>query len=332
MSRIRRDPVADRWVIVAPERADRPMLYGREETAEACPFCPGNEGLTPPEILAWGRTAGGRDTSGWRGRVVPNRYPALGPEPPGTGGSLLPEGALFLERPGAGGHEVVVETPEHVWRPEAPDAEALAETLAVCAERMRHWSAHPGVRYVLVFKNHGEAAGATIPHPHFQLLALPLVPRTVHEEVEAAERHRRREGDCLWCRLLTAEREAGARWILETETVAAIAPYASRVPYEVWLLPRRHEIRFETSAGLREMATALADVLAALAGVLGDPAWNLVVHTAPVELAAEGSYHWHLEVLPRTVRFAGFEWGSGLAMNPVAPETAALALRGELTR
>lgn len=330
MSRIRRDPTADRWVIVAPERADRPMLYGPPGAATAaCPFCPGNEHLTPPEVLAWGRPSPAPDTPGWRGRVVPNRYPALGPEAPVGADPVGP--GLFLERPGHGGHEVVIETPEHRWRPEAIDAGALTDTLAVCAERMKVWSARPGIRYVLLFKNHGEAAGATIPHPHFQLLALPLVPRTVREEAAAAARHRRREGTCLLCRLLEAERADGARWILETGALVAMAPYASRVPYEVWLLPRSHESRFEDSPVLGETAEALGGLLAALARVLGDVAWNLVVHTAPPEGDAEASsYHWHVELLPRTVRFAGFEWGSGLAMNPVAPEAAARALRDRL--
>jgi len=323
--------MADRWVILAPERALRPMLYGPSgEGSGPCPFCPGNEGLTPPEVAAWGRTSGAADGPGWLGRVVPNRYPALG-RGDAAGDPGVDESdpdAFFLERPGRGGHEVVVETPEHAWRPEAIDVELLAATLKGCAARAAFWAAVPGVRSVLVFKNHGEAAGATIPHPHFQLLALPLVPKTVREEALAADRHYRQTGTCLLCHVLNEERAGGDRMVLETPSTAAFTPFASRVPYETWILPRVHEPAFQDSGILDDVAVVLSRILASLDRVAKDAAWNLIVHTAPQDPRTPAAgYHWHLELLPRTVGFAGFEWGAGLAMNPMAPEAAARALR-----
>ncbi|HEY8504146.1 MAG TPA: hypothetical protein VIL46_06155, partial [Gemmataceae bacterium] len=284
-SEFRQDPVTGRWVIIAPERADRPILEPRSVAPPSddlfCPFCAGFEYETPGEVLAFRQPGSPPDQPGWRVRVVPNRYPAVRPaDGVGPPRSPSPEGALpdageenpaagtppFLFRsvPGCGAHEVIIESPEHETQLSRLPAAHVAEVLRAYRDRLRFHARDPGLAYGLVFKNSGAAAGASLEHLHSQLVALPFVPPAVREELDGAARYLAARGRCVFCEMLAAEREAGLRTVREWPRFAAFAPFASRFTYETWLLPRAHRPRFEDTPDeeLPELADALRTVLA----------------------------------------------------------------------
>jgi UDPglucose--hexose-1-phosphate uridylyltransferase len=329
MPELRRDPVAGHWVIIAAERARRPSERPREldpPPPGPCPFCPGNEDKTPGEVYAAGRPASGAPNGpGWRVRVVPNRYPALRIE-----GDLdrAAEG-IYDRMNGVGAHEVIVETPDHARRlSDLSDAE-LTDVLLAFRARILDLRNDGRFRYILLFKNHGPGAGATLDHAHSQLIALPVVPRQVLAEIEGARRHHELKERCIYCDIVGQERRERARLVLENEEFVAFAPWAPRTPFETWIVPRRHESSFEAEpAGrLASCAQALGSTLRRLVGALGDPAYNFIVHSNPLRDGPSPSYHWHVEVRPVLAQVAGFEWGSGFHINPVPPEEAAAFLR-----
>jgi UDPglucose--hexose-1-phosphate uridylyltransferase len=324
---LRQDPLLGHWVIVAPERAQRPHAFEEDPPVRSrrrCPFCPGHEDETPPEIFSL-RDAGAPDTPGWRVRVVPNKFPALLPEAAPIAGAR----GAWGRQAGFGVHEVIIEDADHAATLGGLSAARIAELLAVIRRRFRALSADPRIRYVCYFKNHGRAAGATLEHTHSQLVGLPLVPKLVTEAIRAARRRYRPAGRCFFCTLVETE-AAGARVVLESPGAVSLAPYAARAPYETWIVPRRHRSHFESAGAveLEAVAEALRTTLRKLDAVLGRPAYNLVLHTAPLREQALPHYHWRLELIPRLSKLAGFEWGTGFYMNPVPPEEAARRLRG----
>ena len=293
----------------------------RPGRAERCPFCPGNEAETPPEIFSL-RDGGQANEPGWRLRIVPNKFPALrldGVAEPGA------ESCCFRVC-AAGAHEVIIEGAEHTATWSDFSIPRLVEVLEAIRQRIADLQRDPRVQSVFFFKNHGEAAGATLEHPHSQLLALPLVPKLVAEEIAGARRRHGETGRCYFCELIEGELAGGGRLVAETGQAVALAPYAARAPYETWLLPKRHDSHFETVEP-GELVPALRTTLRKLDRVLGYPAYNVVLHTAPVRETALGHYHWHFELIPRLTKLAGFEWGTGFYMNPVPPEEAARRLR-----
>jgi UDPglucose--hexose-1-phosphate uridylyltransferase len=327
---LRRDPVVDRWVVIAPERRLRPFDFGDATAGVApppCPFCPGHEHLTLPETLAL--DAAGRADAGaeWSVRVVPNRFPAFVQD----GVPVAVVEGLRESVPGVGAHEVIVETRAHDARLERLDEGPLALVLRAVRERLRAYAEDPRLVHALPFKNHGVEAGASLRHPHTQLVATPLVPVAVAQEMDGAARYYERRGRCLYCDGLEEEERIGerGRWIDERDGFVTLAPFAARFPFETWLLPREHASRFEAGDETqdRALARALRDLLRRLAIALDDPPYNLVLHTAPLRSAELAHYHWHIEVMPMRHRIGGFEWGSGLFINSTPPEEAARALR-----
>jgi UDPglucose--hexose-1-phosphate uridylyltransferase len=328
MPELRRDPIVGRWVIIATERARRPSQIrpGPEErTPGFCPFCPGNEGRTPNEVFVLGRPAVPANVPGWKVRVVPNRYPALMIE-----GDLDRQAEGIYDRMnGVGAHEVVVETPEHDRAlSDLGDAE-VADVLFAFKARVVDLKNDQRFRYILLFKNHGAAAGATLDHSHSQLIALPVTPRQVAEEIEGARRHHEHRERCIFCDIVGQERKDRSRLIYENEEFVAFAPWAPRSPFETWIVPKRHESNFEAEPRERLAlgAQALRSILRRMQAALGRPAYNFMVHTNPLRDAPSASYHWHIEVMPALTQLAGFEWGSGFHINPVPPEEAAEFLR-----
>jgi UDPglucose--hexose-1-phosphate uridylyltransferase len=184
-------------------------------------------------------------------------------------------------------------------------------------------------RYILIFKNHGAAAGATLEHTHSQLIALPIVPDFVREEIEGARRHYVAKERCVFCDIIRQEVSAGTRVILESADVVALAPYAPRFPFETWVLPRRHSGRFEDAPRheFEALARVLKSLLLRIDRALERPSYNLIVHTSPFADEALEYYHWHLELIPKLTKVAGFEWGTGFYINPTSPEEAARVLR-----
>ncbi len=328
MPELRKDPITGRWVIIATDRAKRPTDFIRQPVAAAttrvCPFDYGNEHKTPPEILAY-RNSGRRDEPGWRVRVVPNKFPVLGIE-----GDLNRQGeGMYDKMNGIGAHEVIIETPEHaVTVAEMPEKQ-IEEVLWAFKDRVNDLKKDRRFRYILLFKNHGEAAGASLEHPHSQLIALPVIPKRVAEEVAASKQFYDFKERCIFCDIIRQESTQGVRLVTETDRFTVLEPYAPRFPFETWILPKRHESHFEDSEApsLQNLAWVLRTTLRKIDKVLERPAYNFVVHSAPVQDPFLPHYHWHLEIIPKLTKVAGFEWGTGFYINPTPPEESARFLR-----
>jgi UDPglucose--hexose-1-phosphate uridylyltransferase len=325
---LRKDPVTGRWVIIATERSRRPSDFFRQpvvtQGTRFCPFCPGNEQKTPPEVLAF-RASGHPNGPGWTVRVVPNKFPALRVE-----GDLERQGEGIYDRmTGIGAHEVIIETPEHQASLADSSDKQVEEVLWAFRDRVLDLKKDQRLRYILLFKNHGEAAGASLEHTHSQLIALPVVPKRVLEELEGSRRYFDFKERCIYCDILHQEVKSGERIVLETDHFVALAPYAPRFPFETWVVPRRHSSHFEAAetAILPNLAWIFRNVLRKLDKVLERPAYNCVVHTAPLQDGTLAHYHWHIEIIPRLTKVAGFEWGTGFYVNPTPPEEAAQFLR-----
>src|SRR5580765_2307640 len=328
MPELRKDPVVGRWVIISTERARRPSDFAAEPVRPrqtACAFCEGHEHQTPPEILA-GRPPDGRPNGpGWTYRVVPNKFPALRIE-----GDLDPAGeGLYDKMTGVGAHEVVIETPHHAASLATLPVDAVADVLLAFRERVLDLKKDPRFAYVLVFKNHGEAAGASLEHPHSQLIATPIIPIMVTEELTGSAQYFEIKERCVWCDILRQERRTRSRIVLEANGFVALAPFAPRFPFETWILPTRHRSAFEETGvdELRGLAEILGEFLRRMERVLKHPPFNYMLHTAPLRERPLDHFHWHLEIIPKLTQVAGYEWGSGFFINPVPPEAAAAALR-----
>jgi len=324
MPELRKDPIVDRWVVIAPERADRPNALVRPQPerdgGEPCPFCPGNERMTPPEVLI--HQNGG---NGWSVRVVPNRYPALRTE---IQMSRAGHG-IFDSMAGVGAHEVVIETSEHKKTLADLPATQIESVLTAWQERIIDLSRDLRLKALFAFKNHGGPAGATLFHAHSQLVALPFVPPSLTEELRGARRHFDEKERCIFCDIVAQELGEKQRVVAETDGMVAIAPYAARSPFETWILPREHGSSFESATGqeLRQAADALRLVLRKIDVALDQPAFNLFLHTMPLREPRNDWYHWHFELKPVLTLQAGFEWASGCFINPTPPEEAAAFLR-----
>jgi UDPglucose--hexose-1-phosphate uridylyltransferase len=290
-----------------------------------CLFCPGNESKTPSEVLAYRPNGAGRDAQGWTVRVVPNKFPALGIE-----GNLnrAAEG-MFDKMAGIGAHEVVIETPDHSATLATLPEKRIEDVLWAFRDRILDLKKDKRFKYIMIFKNHGAAAGATLEHTHGQLIALPIVPKHVLEEVEGAKQYYQYKERCVFCDIIRQETDAGVRVVSENERFITLAPYAPRFPFETWVLPKKHESAFEDASPqtYEALAPALKNLLQRADLVLDNPAYNLVIHSAPVQEGPMEHYHWHMEFMPRLTKVAGFEWGSGFYQNPTPPEEAAMFLR-----
>jgi UDPglucose--hexose-1-phosphate uridylyltransferase len=327
---LRKDPVTGRWVIISTDRSRRPGDFSRERAVikggSFCPFCPGNESTTPPEILAYRPSENKkRDAPGWNLRVVPNKFPALGIE-----GDLDRQAdGMFDKMNGIGAHEVVIETPNHMETLATMPLKRVEDVLWAFRDRILDLKQDRRFKYIMVFKNHGEPAGASLEHPHSQLIALPILPKQVVEELEGAKRYFSNKERCIFCDILRHETGARVRVAAENQDFVTLSPYASRYPFEMWVLPRRHESSFENSPSslYENLARMLRTILAKAALVLDNPAYNLVLHTSPVQENTQDYYHWHLEIIPKLTKTAGFEWGTGFYINPTPPEEAAKFLR-----
>ncbi|OGB87813.1 galactose-1-phosphate uridylyltransferase [candidate division WOR-1 bacterium RIFCSPLOWO2_02_FULL_46_20] len=342
MPELRKDPVSERWVVISTERGRRPSDFAMpavsDETGTGgakCPFCEGNETKTPPEITAWRKAGTVQNTPGWDVRIVNNLFPALIKE-----GDVNRTGmGVFDMMSGVGAHEVIIETPNHgLTIPDMDDAQ-VEKILWAYKERIQHLSEDNRFRYSLVFKNYGKVAGASLTHPHSQLIATPITPRYVKMELSNARRYFLEKERCIFCDIVRQELGSGERIVFENENFVAFTPFASRFPYEIWILPRRHEFAFQMmSDGERLLlARCLKDILKRLKVTLNDPPFNYVLHNAPNPVPRPGKpdywgtlqydFHWHIEIIPRLTKMAGFEWGSGLYINPNSPEEAAKYLR-----
>jgi UDPglucose--hexose-1-phosphate uridylyltransferase len=256
---------------------------------------------------------------------VPGKYAVLGIE-----GGLEPEGdGIFDKMRGVGAHEILIETPAHALSITDLTEYSIERVFAAFRERFRDLKNDRRLRYVHAFKNFGTAAGARLEHTHSQLIALPLVPHRVQDEINTSRKHYEQKERCLYCDLIRQETKSGARLVLETDRFLVVEPYASRYPFETWILPKNHRSHYEDIEPdhLPNLAWVLKSTLRRLEKALERPAWNMVIHTAPAQEFANPFYHWHIEILPKVTRVSGFELGTGYYVNPTPPEEAAQILR-----
>lgn len=328
MAQLRRDPITGRWVEVAvtsPKQYSDFELKPQVKKGGTCPFCPGNEKMTPPEIEAIRNPKTKQDTSGWTVRVVSNKFPALKIE-----GDLDKRGiGMFDMSNGIGAHEVIIENPDHNKDLADLTQDEITSVISKYKSRSLDLENDMRFRYILLFKNHGEAAGASLEHSHTQLVALPIVPKRVKEELKGAQNYFRYRERCVFCDMIAQEEQERERIIFENKNFIVFCPFVSRFAFETWLLPKLHNSEFKSidDSMIYDMAGALKEALMRLKIRLNDPAYNFIIHTGPIRDGVYEEFHWHLEIMPKLTHVAGFEWGSGLYINPASPELAAKCLR-----
>jgi len=329
MPELRRDPVVGRWVIIDTDHVKGPSDFPRDDNTPIrqaiCPFCPGREHQTPKEVDAVRPATSLADTPGWLVRTVPNKFPVLS-----SGGVFQKEGiGIYDEMTGIGAHEVLIEGPDHDKGLTELTKEEMQAVISQYQSRFRQLSKDSHFKYVLIFKNFGSSAGATLEHTHSQIIALPMVPKTVLEEIKGAEHYHQYRGRCVFCDMIAQEYQDKERIVVENTSFLAFCPYAPRYAFETWIIPKGHSADFaladETTKA--HLAQILQDVLKRVKKALGNPSYNYYLHTAPVAYANGACYHWHIEIIPKLTRSVGFEWGTGLHIVPTFPQEAARYLR-----
>lgn len=336
MPELRKDPVIGRWVIIATERAKRPEDFKVEKEKlpqESCPFCEGHEQQTPPEIFAVRRSQSKANQAGWDVRIVPSISPLLNRE-----GQLGRRArGMYDLMNNVGVHEIVIETPKHIANIADLEEEQIAKVIDCYVERFLQIEQDKRFKYLLMFKNYGRSAGGGhLEHSRSQLIATPVNPKRVKEELVGARKYYEYKERCVFCDIIKQELEQKERLIIDIDGIIAISPFASRFPFEVWILPKEHCCDFSSikPEHRRDLAGIIKKVMLKLKVALNDPPFNYILHTAPFRRAKAGywktvgyDYHWHIEIMPRLTRVAGFEWGTGFYLNPTSPEAAAKILR-----
>ncbi len=328
MPELRKEPVSGRWVIIASERASRPTDFKSAPQpikSSFCPFCEGNEAKTPPEIIAYREKGTKADTRGWRVRVVPNKFPALQIE-----GEQNKRGeGIYDMMNGIGAHEVIIESPKHVLSLTALDNGSVEEVLWCYRDRLIDLKKDKRFVYGLLFKNVGASAGASLEHSHSQLIVTPIVPQQVINEMAGAEAFYKHNSRCLYCDMIQQEIDTDSRIVILAEKFVAFTPFASRFPFETWILPRKHDSHFENlqKTEIEELANVLKNTLIKIESTLEFSPYNYIIHTVPFYINESEYFHWHIEIIPRVTNIAGFEWGTGFYINPMPPEKAAKFLR-----
>lgn len=330
MGELRLDPMTARWVIISTEKDLGPGGYDIESPViegGVCPFCAGSEKMTPPEVDA-DRPAGSKpDTPGWETRTVPNKFPALKNEPDidrtGVG--------MFDMMNGVGEHEVIIEDRDHNKHLADLDIDQIKKVINVYKKRSITLGNDERFKYVLIFKNYGLAAGASLEHSHTQLISLPVVPKRVMEELECTHKYFDYKERCLFCDIIKQEQEYCHREICENNDFVAFSPFASRSPFEISIIPKVHQAYFSDieDKQIESFSWILKEILMRMKKALNNPPYNFIVHTTPLNGNddVQEYYHWHVEIMPKVNRIAGFEWGSGFYINPTSPETASRYLR-----
>jgi UDPglucose--hexose-1-phosphate uridylyltransferase len=329
VSEIRQDPTTEEWVIVARERAKRPDDFARRQSgrklpdfSSSCPFCPGNESMTPPQTLLYQKQRG----NGWQVRAFANKFAALSPD--GRITRDTKEG-FFTNMKGVGDHEVIVETPLHSRSLTSMGEDEILKVLNAYHERYNELSGQPFAKLIIIFKNHGVMAGTSLEHSHSQLVVTPVVPKHIRLRHEVAVRYYDRSGRCLYSDLTEHELKSGKRIVMETEKFVAFHPFASQRPFETWILPKKCQASFGnvSAEDLGNLAHILRINLVKLYRGLNDPDFNYVIDTAPVGDENEPYYTWHMRIIPRLTEAAGFEIGSGIYINTAVPEETARFIR-----
>ena len=332
MPELRQNPATKEWVIIATERARRPEELGAgicpqpPNEKEHCPFCSGNEHLTPPEVFSYRDYGTAANTPGWWVRVIPNKFAAL-----------LPEGKrdrvklddYFLQMEGVGQHEVLVESPHHGDSLATMGQKQVEEIFLACRERYIALSQDPRFEMIIIFKNHGANAGTSLRHPHSQIVATPITPMHIRHRTEEAMRYFDDYGRCVYCEMIDKERAFKERVVMETDNFLVNEPFASRSPFETMVIPKRHASTFDsiTPDQCKELGYIMRQTLRKIYKSLNNPDYNYMIISSPAHERNLEYYHWHIIIMPRVAAVAGFELGSGIYINTVIPEMAAKFLR-----
>ncbi|MCG3175947.1 MAG: Galactose-1-phosphate uridylyltransferase [Candidatus Omnitrophica bacterium] len=338
MPELRRDPVIGYWTIVSTERSRRPLSITPKPQAPAaqCPFCEGRESQTTPELFALRSPGSPANGPGWNVRVFTAKNPLLESD---SQIDRYGEGVYDVME-GAGRHEVIVETPRHDTDIDSLSIAEIEGVLSAYVARFNALAEDHRFKYALLFKNHGVTTGApsqVLRHSRSQIIAMPIVPKRVKEELASAKSYFDRRDRCVYCDILRQESRSGQRTVAENEDFYAFCPFAARSPFETWVFPKTHSADFGRlqSSDLGSLARILKQCLGKLRVLLDDPPYNLILHTAPYRhkkretswKTIEEDYHWYLQISPRLTRSAGFEWGTGIHINPTPAEDAAQLLR-----
>lgn len=334
MHELRKDPIMGRWVaVLTPSKTPGEYALRRESIGKTpCILCEGREGETPPEITSIRRGGTLPNTSGWWVRVIPSFAPILQVE-----GELGRRGVGMYDKMNSiGANEIIIETPEHDKRPEDMGFEHMIRIVRIYRERIADLEKDSRLRYILIYKNSGKSAGAIYSHPHSQVIATPITPKRVKEELEGAKQYYAMKERCIFCDIMREELRVGQRIILETKNFIAFCPFAQRFPFEFWVMPKRHSCAFQemSSEETEDLGVILCTSMKKLGTVLKNPPYNFIIHTAPNRVPRRNhwhtlgeDYHWHIEVMPRLTSVSGFEWGSGFYVVGTSPEDAAKYLR-----
>jgi len=335
---VRKDYLLNRYVIIAAERAKRPTDFvvkaAERYVDKDCSFCPGNERLTPPADLVYlpkdGNITKEKDSDGlrhkgWVVRCFANLYPALSPH---TKEVTLQNSKLHVKREAYGFHEIVVESPNHTEHPNVARLRQLGLMFDACLDLLKEFYNNESIEYAQIFRNHRKEAGASLSHAHTQIIAMPMIPRIISDEIEGSNQYYEKEGECIYCRIIDDEGK-GPHLIYEGKDFLIVAPWASVHPFEFWILPKRHEpdLLGVTDSEKIDFVKTLRISLGGLAKLLNDPPYNYGFHIAPKSNKENEFYHWHLEVYPKLSIWAGFELSTGIYINGTPPEMAAESLR-----
>jgi UDPglucose--hexose-1-phosphate uridylyltransferase len=330
MSELRYDFLKDRWVIVAPERAKRPFsvtFVKKEEKSDvsACPFEPGKEKLTPPEVFAIREIGTSPNSPGWKVRVVPNMYPALNMKEK----TEEMKSDIYTLAPGIGVHEIVIETPKHFKQPHQFTNNELVMVFTAYRERMEKLYSDSRIKYVHIFKNHGINAGASITHPHSQIIATPKMPSIISTMIFKNKSYLERNKRCYLCHEINSEIEENKRVVYQNSLFLSYCPFSSEFPFKVRIAPKFHSSRFHEmdDESLKLLADAVSITIKKLNAQISNLAFNMILYSSPIEIDSDLLFHWHIDFLPRLEVIAGFELGTGWHINPVPPEQAAKALK-----
>jgi len=331
---LRKDPLLGRWVAVLNQsKSPSEYVFPTEENTEKdCLFCAGRERELPPEIMSIQNPNPAEPSKKWWTRVIPNLSPIFRVE-----GELGRKGdGMYDKMNSIGANEIIVESPYHSVKPEDMGLDQMARVLMTYKERISDLEKDPRLRYTLIYKNSGISAGSMYSHPMSLLASTPVIPRRVKEELDGAKQYFAYKERCIFCDLIREELRFGSRVIIETKGFVAFCPYASKFPFESWIIPKRHNCAFQDVRAdeIEDMALILSSVLKKLRHIFDSVPFNYFIHSAPNRIPRKNhwhtlgeDFHWHLEIMPRLLRTSGFEWGSGLYILPTSPENAAKYLR-----
>lgn len=327
MSELRQNLATKEWVIIAPERGKKPEAYKpaaapkvAAEKDPNCPFCPGNEKQAAPATYVLG------DEKSWKVRAIKNKYPALVESAPAS----KSEQKIYRSLPGEGIHEVIVDSPSHAKHPALLERRALVDLLGVYRRVFKDSVENEKINMTMLFKNHGTSAGTSVDHPHSQLIGSSVVPANVRHRMDEAQKYFDQNSACVFCRMIEEERRQGVRILADTDNFCAFVLYAALSPFHIWILPKRHTPGFGeiTPKEIDDLAGLLQKLMKKIYVGLGDPSYNWVIQSTPLDRGTTDAFHWYLTLVVRVSGIAGFEMGSGMFVNTVLPEESAKFLNG----